>query len=103
MDNILEMVNKACEQSEKLLSLANESQWEELELLQSSHAELIQQLATINFTVDDAQLARPLLEKIQLMDKQTEMLAINRKDEIVKLKQQRDKGDKMKKAFTTFK
>ena len=103
MDSISDRLDSALKQSEQMLKLAGEGDWEQVEALQKQHSTLINQLVNADFAGCDIAQVRTSIEKIQTLDKETEALASIRKAEIIKEKQQQDKADKMKKAFGEFK
>ncbi|EAR60086.1 flagellar protein FliT [Neptuniibacter caesariensis] len=103
MKSVKERLATAIQQSEQMLELAREEEWDKVEEIQKQHSTLITDLASANFEENDIHDARKAIENIQKLDQQTEALAQIRKEQIVKEKQQQDKADKMKKAFGAFK
>ena len=103
MDSLLDALATALEQSERMLELAKEDEWDKVEEIQKQHSILIAELVSTNFEGTDIKQVRTAIENIQALDQQTEALAQIRKEQIVKEKQQQDKADKMKKAFGAFK
>ena len=103
MDSLMDALATALEQSEQMLELAQEGEWDKVEEIQKQHSSLIAELVSTNFEGTDIKQVRTAIENIQALDQQTEVLAQIRKEQIVKEKQQQDKADKMKKAFGAFK
>ena len=103
MSDLIKLSETLLEQSNTMLTLANDEQWDELETVQVKHAQLIQQLTTADFTETDATRLRALLLEIQNIDQQTEQLALENKARIVKQKQTQGKASKMQKALDAFK
>ena len=102
MSSLITQLETALQQSQELLALAEEKQWQALEEKQRAHALLIEQIASADISQDDPDVIRDWANKIKTTDQKTEALAVALRQETIKEQQQQKKVAKMQKALDTF-
>lgn len=103
MSVLIKLAEQALQQAEQMNSAAKDSDWDKVGEIQAQHSELVSKIAIAEVSPEQVEELRKALLRIRKLNSETETLAADIKEGLVREKKTMNKASKMQKALDAFK